>query len=79
MGGELREQRKPETWGWFITFFYLFLGFIIPIVGIGIGIHGLTHYGKRGDGFFILCAGLAGFVYMPRIWLLALMIAGAMH
>ena len=66
-------------WGFFLGIFYALLGFVIPFVGVPIGIYGLLHRGIRWDGFLVLFASFAGVYYMPQILLILFFAGGAMH
>lgn len=78
MGGGVQKD-NVEVWGLVDLLVYMIVGFLIPIVGICVGIYGICHRGKRCDGMVILCVGLVGVYYMPRIWLLAFFVGGALH
>ena len=73
------QKEQVETWGVLVFLIYLFIGFIIPIVGLCIGLYGLNKVGKRIDGLIILCVGIIGAIYMPYIWLVLFFTAGALH
>jgi len=77
MGGGA-QKAKMEQWGLLDLLVYMIVGFLIPIVGLCVGIYGICHRGKRCDGLLILCAGLAGVIYMPRLLLLAFFVGGAL-